>query len=63
MPLDGIEYTFNDELAPQPVGTDTDTVYGNQVFLTIDLDIAVPRRQGGAGRDGGEQARFHDRSS
>ena len=36
--LDGIEYTFNDDLAPQPVGTDTDTVYGNQVFLTIDLD-------------------------
>jgi cell division protein FtsI (penicillin-binding protein 3) len=38
VPLDGIEYTFNDDLAPQPVGTDTDTVYGNQVFLTIDLD-------------------------
>jgi cell division protein FtsI (penicillin-binding protein 3) len=37
--LDGIEYTFNDDLAPQPVGTDSDTVYGNQVFLTIDLDI------------------------
>ena len=38
VPLDGIEYTFNDELAPQPVGTDTQTVYGDQVFLTIDLD-------------------------
>lgn len=37
--LDGIEYTFNDDLAPQPVGKDTDTVYGNQVFLTIDLDM------------------------
>jgi cell division protein FtsI (penicillin-binding protein 3) len=37
--LDGIEYTFNDALAPQPVGKDTDTVYGNQVFLTIDLDM------------------------
>ena len=37
--LDGIEYTFNDDLAPQPVGKDNDTVYGNQVFLTIDLDI------------------------
>jgi cell division protein FtsI (penicillin-binding protein 3) len=36
--LDGVEYTFNDDLAPQPVGTDTSTVYGNQVFLTIDLD-------------------------
>ena len=39
VPLDGVEYTFNDELAPQPVGTDTDTVYGDQVFLTIDLDM------------------------
>jgi cell division protein FtsI (penicillin-binding protein 3) len=37
--LDGIEYTFNNDLAPQPVGKDTDTVYGNQVFLTIDLDM------------------------
>ena len=39
VPLDGVEYTFNDELAPQPVGTDTETVYGDQVFLTIDLDM------------------------
>ena len=39
VPLDGVEYTFNDELAPQPVGTDARTVYGDQVFLTIDLDI------------------------
>jgi cell division protein FtsI (penicillin-binding protein 3) len=39
VPLDGIEYTLNGDLAPQPVGTSTDTVYGNQVFLTIDLDI------------------------
>jgi len=39
VPLDGVEYTFNDELAPQPVGTDTQTVYGDQVFLTIDLDM------------------------
>ena len=38
VPLDGIEYTFTDALAPQPVGTDTPTVYGDQVFLTIDLD-------------------------
>lgn len=38
VPLDGVEYTFNDELAPQPVGTDSQSVYGNQVFLTIDLD-------------------------
>ncbi|HUJ76403.1 MAG TPA: penicillin-binding transpeptidase domain-containing protein [bacterium] len=39
VPLDGVEYTFNDELAPQPVGTDSQTVYGDQVFLTIDLDV------------------------
>ncbi len=39
VPLDGIEYTFNNELAPQPVGTDSQTVYGDQVFLTIDLDM------------------------
>jgi cell division protein FtsI (penicillin-binding protein 3) len=39
VPWDGIEYTFNNELAPQPVGTDTQTVYGDQVFLTIDLDM------------------------
>jgi cell division protein FtsI (penicillin-binding protein 3) len=37
--LDGVEYTFNGDLAPQPVGKDTDTVYGSQVFLTIDLDM------------------------
>ncbi len=39
VPLDGIEYTFNNELAPQPVGTDSEPVYGDQVFLTIDTDI------------------------
>jgi cell division protein FtsI (penicillin-binding protein 3) len=37
--LSGIEHTFNDELAPQPVGTDAEPVFGNQVFLTIDGDI------------------------
>ena len=37
--LEGIEYTFNDELAPQPVGTDRDTVYGSQVVLTIDAAV------------------------
>jgi cell division protein FtsI (penicillin-binding protein 3) len=37
--LDGIEFTYNDDLAPQPVGTDAQTVYGNQVFLTIDLEM------------------------
>jgi cell division protein FtsI (penicillin-binding protein 3) len=39
VPWDGIEYTFNDDLAPQPVGTDADTVFGSQVFLTIDADV------------------------
>jgi cell division protein FtsI (penicillin-binding protein 3) len=39
VPLDGIEYTFNNELAPQPVSTDSETVYGDQVFLTIDVDL------------------------
>ena len=37
--LAGIEHTFNDELAPQPVGTDAESVFGNQVFLTIDGSI------------------------
>ncbi len=35
---DGIEYTLNDDLAPQPVGTEHETVFGNQVFLTIDVN-------------------------
>jgi cell division protein FtsI (penicillin-binding protein 3) len=39
VPLGGIEYSLTDELAPQPVGTDTGAVYGDQVFLTIDLDV------------------------
>ncbi|HUI71395.1 MAG TPA: penicillin-binding protein [Spirochaetia bacterium] len=39
IPWDGIEYTFNDDLAPQPVGTDPDTIFGSQVFLTIDSDL------------------------
>ena len=34
----GIEFTLNDELSPQPVGTDPDTVFGNHVFLTIDVN-------------------------
>ncbi len=34
--LAGIEHTFNDELAPQPLTTDAEAVFGNQVFLTID---------------------------
>ncbi len=42
VPWDGIEYTFNDDLAPQPVGTDADTVFGSQVFLTIDAGVEYP---------------------
>jgi cell division protein FtsI (penicillin-binding protein 3) len=37
--LDGLEYTFNQELSPPVVGQDTDLVPGNQVFLTIDMQI------------------------
>ncbi len=36
---DGIEYTFNDDLSPQSIGTENDTVFGNQVFLTIDVNV------------------------
>jgi cell division protein FtsI (penicillin-binding protein 3) len=39
VPLGGIEFSLNDELAPQPVRTDTETVYGDQIYLTIDLDV------------------------
>ncbi|MDR1625021.1 MAG: PASTA domain-containing protein [Spirochaetia bacterium] len=37
--LDGLEYTFNQELSPPVVGQDTDLVLGNQVFLTIDMQV------------------------
>jgi cell division protein FtsI (penicillin-binding protein 3) len=37
--LNGLEYTFNQELSPPVVGQDTDLVLGNQVFLTIDMQI------------------------
>ncbi len=37
--LDGIEFSFNDQLSPQPVGTDPRTVYGDQLYLTIDVTI------------------------
>ena len=36
--LDGIELTYNDILAPKP-DTDDEIIYGNQIFLTIDLNI------------------------
>lgn len=37
--LDGIEYTFNQVLAPPEISTSADKIlYGNDVFLTIDLN-------------------------
>jgi cell division protein FtsI (penicillin-binding protein 3) len=39
--LDGIEYTFNNVLSPQAVSTvqEQQEVLGNQVFLTLDINI------------------------
>ncbi|MBN2050855.1 MAG: transpeptidase family protein [Spirochaetales bacterium] len=37
--LDGIEYALEDTLSPEPEGRHQDTLYGNQVFLTIDITI------------------------
>jgi cell division protein FtsI (penicillin-binding protein 3) len=40
--LDGVEYSFNEELSPPSVSRGDSSqgeVFGNQVFLTIDLDI------------------------
>jgi cell division protein FtsI (penicillin-binding protein 3) len=41
--LDGVEYTFNEELSPAAVSRadapQAEEVFGNQVFLTIDADI------------------------
>ncbi len=37
--LDGIEYTLNNELSPPVVGQDLNEVFGNQVFLTIDINV------------------------
>ncbi|MDA3957679.1 penicillin-binding protein [Oceanispirochaeta sp.] len=37
--LDGIEYTFNQVLAPPEISTNDDEIlYGNDIFLTIDLN-------------------------
>ncbi|MFP4383569.1 MAG: penicillin-binding protein [Spirochaetia bacterium] len=36
--LDGIEYMFDPELSPEPE-EGADKIYGNQVFLTLDLDL------------------------
>jgi cell division protein FtsI (penicillin-binding protein 3) len=37
--LDGIEWSFDHELSPPQVGKGMREIYGNQVFLTIDLNI------------------------
>ena len=37
--LDGLEYTMNDILSPDPSLTDQNELYGNQLFLTIDSNI------------------------
>lgn len=37
--LDGLEYTFNQELTPPVIGSSQEMVYGNQLFLTIDLPL------------------------
>lgn len=37
--LDGIEYTMNDILSPEPTNSGFDEEYGNQLFLTIDTNI------------------------
>jgi cell division protein FtsI (penicillin-binding protein 3) len=37
--LDGLEYTFNQELSPPIVGENVDMIYGNQVFLSIDISV------------------------
>ncbi len=37
--LAGIEYSFNRVLAPQPIGSSANKIYGNQVFLTIDRNV------------------------
>jgi len=37
--LDGIEYKFNSVLSPPVISSKQDIIYGNQVYLTIDLNI------------------------
>ena len=37
--LAGIEYSFNRVLSPQPIGKTSKKIYGDQVFLTIDINI------------------------
>jgi cell division protein FtsI (penicillin-binding protein 3) len=37
--LAGLEYTYNNELSPDPEETTEETVYGNQLFLTLDMNV------------------------
>jgi len=37
--LSGIEYSFNNELSPPSIKTKFKEIYGNQVFLTLDINI------------------------
>jgi cell division protein FtsI (penicillin-binding protein 3) len=37
--LEGVEYSFNNELSPPAVGQDLKEVFGNQLFLTLDVNI------------------------
>jgi cell division protein FtsI (penicillin-binding protein 3) len=37
--LEGIEYTFDDELSPAPENTEETEIHGNHIVLTIDINI------------------------
>ncbi len=37
--LNGIEYIYNNDLSPPVININQDIIYGNQVYLTIDLNI------------------------
>ncbi len=37
--LEGVEYSLNEELSPTVAGGNEEEVYGNQVFLTIDINV------------------------
>jgi cell division protein FtsI (penicillin-binding protein 3) len=37
--LEGVEHSFNNELSPPSVGQDLEEVFGNQLFLTLDVNI------------------------
>jgi cell division protein FtsI (penicillin-binding protein 3) len=37
--LSGIEYSYDHELSPEPVESEQEIIFGNQIFLTIDLNV------------------------